>query len=54
MDTPLRPSVTVKLTLAKYDGDIEPGKQPVEVIESEETMPLEEFLARQQAANGGE
>lgn len=54
MDEVIEPTVTVRLQVAKFDGEYEPGKTPVEVVESEETIPLGEFLARQAAANGGE
>ena len=47
------PTVTVRLRLAKFDGEVEDGKQPVEVIETEETVSLAEFLARQAGAPGG-
>ena len=47
------PKVTVRLRLAKFDGEYEEGKQPVEVIETEETVPLAEFLARQAGVPGG-
>ena len=39
-------TVTVHLKLAKFDGEFEEGKAPVEVIETEETMPLAQFKAR--------
>ncbi len=54
MDDAIGPTVTIRLQVAKFDGEYEPGKAPVEVVESEETIPLGEFLARQAAANGGE
>jgi hypothetical protein len=54
MDDAIGPTVTIRLQVAKFDGEYEPGKTPVEVVESEETIPLGEFLARQAAANGGE
>lgn len=47
------PTVTVHLRLAKFDGEVEEGKEPVEVIESTETVPLAEFLARQAGTPGG-
>lgn len=47
------PTVTVHLRLAKFDGEFEEGKEPVVVLESSETMPLAEFLARQAGAPGG-
>ncbi len=47
------PTVTVHLKLAKFDGEFEEGKEPVEVIERSETMPLAEFLAWQAGAPGG-
>ncbi len=40
----LGPTVTVHLKLEKFDGDRQPGQAPVEVIETEETMPLADFL----------
>lgn len=52
MDAQLRPTVTIKLQVAKFDGDITPGKAPVEVIETEETISVDEFNARQAAAGG--
>jgi hypothetical protein len=46
------PTVTVKLRIAKFDGEYEEGKEPVEVIETEQIFPLSDFLALQQP--GGE
>ncbi len=43
------PTVTVKMKLEKFDGDH--GTEPVEVIETEETMTLDQFLASIQGAN---
>jgi hypothetical protein len=45
------PTVTVRMKLAKFDGDYEPGNEPVEVIETEETMTLDQFLASIQETN---
>lgn len=39
-------TVTVRARLEKFDGDAVPGQPPVEVIETEETVPLAEFLSR--------
>lgn len=46
------PTVTVHLRLAKFDGEYAPGKEPVEVVETAETMPLPEWMDRQ-ARQGG-
>lgn len=48
----IAPSVTVLTRLEKFDGDRQPGQAPVEVIETEETLPLADFLALQNL-NGG-
>jgi hypothetical protein len=53
MNESLGPTVTVRLKLAKFDGDYEPGKDPVEVIETEETMPLAQFLAATREVDNG-
>lgn len=39
-------TVTVRTRLEKFDGDAVPGQRPVEVIETEETVPLAAFLSR--------
>lgn len=43
-----KPTVTIKTTLEKFDGDKKPGDEPVEVVETIETMTLDEFLAQQE------
>lgn len=40
------PTVTVHLRLAKFDGEYREGMQPVEVVETAETMPLAEWMDR--------
>jgi hypothetical protein len=47
------PTVTVHLKLEKFDGEYAPGKEPVEVIETEETMPLAQFLTQMQGVDHG-
>ncbi len=42
-------SVTIKTTLRKFDGEGDAG-DPVEVIESEETVPLSSLSPEMQAA----
>lgn len=39
-------TVTVHMRLEKFDGEATPGKEPVEVIETVEDVPLAQFLAR--------
>lgn len=51
-DEAMGPTVTVHTRLEKFDGDKQPGQDPVEVIETSETLPLAEFLALQNL-NGG-
>jgi hypothetical protein len=46
-DEAMGPTVTVHMRLAKFEGEFEEGKTPVEVIETSETAPLAEWLARQ-------
>lgn len=40
MDEAVRIKACVRMELRKFDGDIEPGKEPVEVIVSEEDVEL--------------
>lgn len=40
------PTLTIKLELAKYDGEYEEGKEAVEIIETIETISFEEWLKR--------
>ena len=49
----LGPTVTVHMKLEKFDGDRQPGQEPVEVIETTETLPLAEFLANMEGGNHG-
>ena len=42
----VKPSVTVKVRLEKFDGEKVPGQIPLEVIEVEETMSPEEFFIK--------
>lgn len=44
-DDAIGPTVTVRMRLEKFDGEKTPGKEPVEVIETVEEVPLAEFLA---------
>lgn len=53
MNESLGPTVTVHMKLAKFDGEYQPGMTPVEVIETEETMPLAQFLAGIQEVDHG-
>lgn len=39
MNESLGPSITIKIKLEKFNGDIKPGDAPVEIIEREETFP---------------
>lgn len=44
-DEAVKPTVTLKTQVAKFDGEYTEGMEPVEIIETEETISLEEFLA---------
>lgn len=34
----LGPSITIKIKLEKFNGDVKPGDEPVEIIEREHTF----------------
>lgn len=38
MNESLGPSITIKIKLEKFNGDVKPGDEPVEIIEREHTF----------------
>ena len=38
MNEALGPSITIKIKLEKFNGDVKPGDEPVEIIEREHTF----------------
>jgi hypothetical protein len=44
-DELFKPTVTIKTRVEKFQGEYADDKAPVEILEMEETISLEEFLA---------
>lgn len=45
------PTVTIRTRLEKFSGDKQPGQEPEDIVETEETMPLSAFIAMLEAGS---